>query len=86
MTVPGRRLQEPTSSMLSTLLSTLQGAALLAVRTPPVRCSLASSGEAFLVPDASVPCVIFELRGRSDRHRRQASQQANFYPRLGKRR
>ena len=27
---------------------------------PPVRCSLASGGEAFLVPDASVPCVVFE--------------------------
>ena len=46
---------------LPTLLSTLQGAALLAGRSmPPVRCSLASGGEAFLVPDASVPCVVFE--------------------------
>lgn len=46
---------------LPTLLSTLQGAALLAGRyMPSVRCSLASGGEAFLVPDASVPCVVFE--------------------------
>ena len=51
---------------LSTLwLSTLHGAGLLQGRSavrhmPRVRCSLASDGEAFLVPDASVPCVVFE--------------------------
>ena len=51
----------PAMLALPTLLSTLQGAALLAGRyMPSVRCSLASGGEAFLVPDASVPCVIFE--------------------------
>ena len=52
--------RSPAMLALPTLLSTLQGAALLAGRAPPVRCSLASSGEAFLVPDASVPCLIFE--------------------------